>query len=296
MTERATPTGLGVWVAGARPRTLGAAVVPVAVGTAAAGDATPWRTLGALAVALGLQVGVNYLNDFSDGMRGVDTSTRAGPLRLTASGLVPGKRVLLAGLVSFAVAGVAGVLLAAATSWWLLAVGGASMLAAYGYSGGPSPYGGRGLGEVFVFVFFGLVATAGTAWVQAETIRAEAWWASVPVGLLAVAILVANNLRDIPTDAAAGKRTLAVRLGDARTRTFFRLLLIVSLLEPVLAVTLGGLPAAALLSLTAAPLAAGPYREAKIAVGPELVRVLLTTAMLHLQFGGMLALGIWFGT
>ena len=297
MTEGAAPASRArLWLAGARPRTLGASIVPVVVGTAAAGTATWPRTLGALAVALGFQVGVNYLNDYSDGVRGVDTAGRAGPMRLTASGVVPARAVLAAGLGSLLVAAIAGVLLAAATSWWLLAVGGAAIVASIGYSGGPRPYGAAGLGELSVFVFFGLVATAGTAYVQAERISTEAWWASVPVGLLAVAILIANNLRDIPTDAATGKRTLAVRLGDPATRGLYRGVVLAALLAPVAGVIAGGLPGAALLALTAAPLAAGPWRAIGTAVGRELVGVLQTTAMLHLQLGGMLALGLWFGT
>ena len=216
-------TRLGIWVQGARPRTLGAGVTPVLVGTAAAGVFVPWRFVAALLVALALQVGANLANDFHDGVRGVDTPDRLGPPRLTSSGLAPARTVLLAALLSILVAGVAGLALAAATTWWLVPIGALAMLALWLYSGGPRPYAELGLGEVMVFVFFGLMATAGSAFVQAETVPAAAWWAAVPVGLLAVAILVANNLRDIPTDAVAGKRTLAVRLGERRTRRFYRL-------------------------------------------------------------------------
>ncbi len=184
------------------------------VGTAAAGIVIWWRFLAALLVGLGLQVGVNLANDFHDGVRGVDTPDRLGPPRLTSSGLAPARSVLLASLACIVVAGVAGLALRGDHLRWLVPIGALAMLALWLYSGGPRPYAELGLGEVMVFVFFGVMATAGSAYVQVETVTSAAWWASVPIGLLAVAILVANNLRDIPTDAAAGKRTLAVRLGS----------------------------------------------------------------------------------
>ncbi len=221
------------WIAGARLRTLPAAVAPVLVGTAVAvyaDSAVWWKALLALVVSLALQVGVNYANDYSDGIRGTDDE-RVGPLRLVGSGLASPAAVKRAAFLSFGVAGVAGLAIAASTAWWLLAVGVLCVLAAWFYTGGSKPYGYLGLGEVMVFVFFGLVAVVGTTWVQTETWgRAE--WASVVagtgIGALACAILVANNLRDIPTDTVAGKMTLAVRLGDRRTRVFFAVLVVLA--------------------------------------------------------------------
>jgi 1,4-dihydroxy-2-naphthoate octaprenyltransferase len=290
---------LGVWIHGARPRTLGASVTPVVVGTAAAGHAEAWRFFAALLVGLGLQVGVNFANDFHDGVRGVDTSERLGPPRLTSSGLASPRSVLLAALACIAVAGAAGLALAAATTWWLVPLGALAMLALWLYSGGPRPYAELGLGELMVFVFFGLMATAGTAYVQAETVSGTAWWASVPMGVLAVAILVANNLRDIPTDSAAGKRTLAVRLGDRRTRTLYRACVGMAFAAVGLGVGVGladpgsGLPTWALLSFAAAPLAAVPLRAVGVATGGELIPVLVGTGLVQVTFGGLLALGLW---
>jgi 1,4-dihydroxy-2-naphthoate octaprenyltransferase len=198
-------------------------VVPVALGAAAAvgeAGATWWRVAPALLVSLSLQVGVNYANDYSDGVRGTD-AVRVGPIRLVGSGLASPGAVKKAALTAFGVAAVAGLGLAAVTSWWLLAVGAAALLAGWGYTGGPKPYGYLGLGEVFVFTFFGLVATAGTTFVLCEHINAVAWLAGCAAGCLACALLVVNNLRDIPTDRDVGKRTLAVRLGDARTRWLY---------------------------------------------------------------------------
>jgi 1,4-dihydroxy-2-naphthoate polyprenyltransferase len=290
---------LGVWVRGARPRTLGAGVTPVVVGTAAAGVFVPWRFVAALLVALGLQVGVNFANDFHDGVRGVDTPDRLGPPRLTSSGLAPARTVLLAALLSILVAGVAGLALAAATTWWLVPIGALAMLALWLYSGGPRPYADLGLGEVMVFVFFGLMATAGSAFVQAENVPAAAWWAAVPVGLLAVAILVANNLRDIPTDAVAGKRTLAVRLGERRTRRFYRLCVSGAFAGVVAGVVVdaidggSGLPAWSLLVFGAVVGAIELMRTIGHASGRALIGVLVGTARLQIVFGVLLALGLW---
>ncbi|HEX9776027.1 MAG TPA: 1,4-dihydroxy-2-naphthoate polyprenyltransferase [Actinomycetota bacterium] len=282
-----------LWVRGARPRTLGAGIVPVVVGTAAAGSATWPRALGALAVALGLQVGVNYANDYFDGTRGVDSGGRAGPPRLTASGAAPARLVLAAAAASFAIAGVAGAWLALATEPWLLSLGALAIAAALTYSGGPRPYAGLGLGELSVLLFFGFLAVCGTAYVQHGSVTADAWWAAGPVGLLAVAILMANNVRDADTDAAAGKRTLAVRLGNRASRALFRVTVALALLLPVLAVATGAASVAWLLTLTALPLAAGPLISIGYAVGPELIRTLNNTAMLHAQFGAMLAIALW---
>ena len=290
---------LAVWAQGARPRTLGASITPVLVGTAAAGTAIPWRFVAALLVGLGLQVGVNFANDFNDGIRGVDTAERLGPPRLTSSGVVSPRSVLIAALACVLVAGVAGLALAAATSWWLVPIGAVAMLALWLYSGGPRPYADLGLGELMVFVFFGVMATAGSAYVQVETVPNAAWWASVPMGLLAVAILVANNLRDIPTDAVAGKRTLAVRLGARRTRRFYRLCVsgaFVAVLAGVIvdAIDRGsGLPSWSLLAFGAAVAAVEPMRAVGRASGPALIGVLVGTARLQIVFGVLLALGLW---
>jgi len=295
-------TDLADWVNGARPRTLVASVAPVVVGTAAAGRASVWRTLAALAVGLGLQIGVNFANDYQDGMRGIDTDERQGPLRLTSSGVASPRSVLLAALVSVAVAGVAGLALAAATSLWLIPIGAAAMLALWFYSGGPRPYGSLGLGEVMVFVFFGLMATAGTAYVQAERILGAAWWSSAAMGFLAVAILEANNVRDISTDSVAGKRTLAVRLGHRRARALYRALVVAAFATIVLGVATGivdeayGLSQWALLALAAWPLAIGPVEAVGSAEGRALVPVLVGTAQLQLVFGALLALGLWLAT
>jgi len=220
------PTGLGIWIAGARPRTLGVSAAPVVVGTAAgflvADTVIWWRAVAALVVALALQVGVNYANDYSDGVRGTD-EVRRGPLRITASGLAPPGMVKAAAIGAFLVAACAGLALAVAVDWRLLLVGVVAILAAALYTGGPKPYGYFGLGEVMVFVFFGLVATCGSQYVQIEEVTSTAFWGSFVVGLPTVAVLLANNIRDIPTDAAVGKRTLAVRLGPIRARQLFGL-------------------------------------------------------------------------
>jgi 1,4-dihydroxy-2-naphthoate octaprenyltransferase len=292
-------TDLADWVNGARPRTLVASVAPVVVGTAAAGRASVWRTLAALAVGLGLQIGVNFANDYQDGMRGIDTDERQGPQRLTSSGVASPRSVLFAALASIAVAGVAGLALAVATSLWLIPIGAAAMLALWSYSGGPRPYGSLGLGEVMVFAFFGVMATAGTAYVQAERIPAAAWWCSAAMGFLAVAILEANNVRDISTDSVAGKRTLAVRIGHRRARALYRALVVAAFATIVLGVATGiadaryGLSQWALLALAAWPLAIGPVEAVGSAEGRALVPVLVGTAQLQLVFGALLALGLW---
>jgi 1,4-dihydroxy-2-naphthoate polyprenyltransferase len=293
--------GWRTWLAGARPRTLPAAVVPVLVGTAAAagsGDLgagkgiLAWRVAAALVVALALQVGTNYANDYSDGVRGTD-DVRVGPVRLVASGLAAPGAVKRAALASFAAAGLVGLALAAAVSWWLLAVGAASIAAGWLYTGGPRPYGYLGLGEVFVFVFFGLVATVGSSFVQREEVQGLAVLAAVPVGFLATALLVVNNLRDIPTDTLAGKRTLAVHLGDRRTRHLYAALVGGALGASVLVAVVGGRPAAALAVLAAA-LAWRPVRAVLDGEsGPELIAVLGDTGRLQLAFGALLALGLW---
>ena len=223
-TPAATPAQ---WIEGARPRTLPAAVSPVLAGTGVAAyvdQAVWWKAALAMVVALALQVGVNYANDYSDGVRGTDAD-RVGPLRLVGSGVARPAAVKTAAFAAFGVAMVAGLVLAATTSWWLVLVGAVAIVAAWFYTGGRSPYGYHGLGEVMVFVFFGLVAVLGTTYVQVRTLPLPGWYAAIGVGALACAILVANNLRDIPTDRTVGKRTLAVLLGDARTRALYALLL-----------------------------------------------------------------------
>jgi len=235
------------WLEGARPRTLPAAVSPVLAGTAVAVDldqAVWWKAALALVVALALQVAVNYANDYSDGVRGTDAD-RVGPLRLVGSGVASPAAVKAAAFAAFGVAMVAGLVLALATAWWLLLVGAVCIVAAWFYTGGSRPYGYRGLGEVMVFVFFGLVAVCGTTYVQVRSVPLASVYAAVGVGALACAILVANNLRDVPTDREVGKRTLAVVLGDARTRGFYALLVGLALVALV-AVALSTAPAALL--------------------------------------------------
>ena len=224
---------LAEWVEGARPRTLPAAVAPVLAGSGVAwfegGFDLRLATL-ALAVALALQIGVNFANDYSDGIRGTDAA-RVGPMRLVGSGSAGPAAVKAAAFGCFAVAAVAGLVVVILTGhWWLLGVGAAAILAAWYYTGGRRPYGYRGWGEVFVFIFFGLVAVAGTAYIQVGTVSAAAWWTAIAIGALACAILVANNLRDLDGDRAAGKHTLATRLGDQGTRWFFLALVALALL------------------------------------------------------------------
>ncbi len=298
------------WVLGARPRTLPAAVVPVVVGTSAAhplaGASAPagvnpwWCALGALVVALSIQVGTNYANDYSDGVRGTDDA-RVGPLRLVASGSASPSAVKRAALVSFGVAAVVGLALAWATSWWILLVGAACLAAGWFYTGGPRPYGYAGLGELFVFVFFGLVATVGTYYVQTRRIdEPVVWFAAAAVGLLATALLLANNLRDIATDAESGKHTLAVRVGRRVAGRCY----VASIGLPVAGVLAWALwsvvtsasphSAAAFLPLLALPLVVAPIRLVESdASGRALLPVLGATGRLQLVFGGLLAVALW---
>jgi len=287
-------TAVNRWVAGARPRTLPAAVVPVAVGTACAqvelrGDVIAWRVVAALVVALALQVGTNYANDYSDGVRGAD-DTRVGPVRLVASGLAAPAAVRRAAFIAFGVAAAAGLALTVAVGPQLLAVGALCIAAGWFYTGGPRPYGYAGFGELFVFAFFGLVATVGSAYVQTSHLHWLEFAAAVPVGLLAVALLVVNNLRDIPGDRGAGKRTLAVRLGDARTRVLYAGCIATAFaFVAVVAVSRPG----ALIAFAAVPLAVPPVRRVLDgAPAPRLIAVLAATGKLQLAFGALLTAGI----
>jgi 1,4-dihydroxy-2-naphthoate octaprenyltransferase len=282
----------GKWLAGARPRTLPAAIVPVVVGSGVAAGYdrfSLWRAALALVVALALQVGANYANDYSDGVRGADQA-RVGPVRLVASGLARPGHVLAAAAGSFAVACAAGLALAAVSSWWLLLPGAAAVAAAWFYTGGKRPYGYHGLGEVSVFLFFGLAAVVGTAYVQMRTLTWLALAAAVPVGLLTCALLVINNLRDIPTDSQAGKRTLAVMLGDRRTRALYIGCVLVAF---CIAAALASAAPLSLLALAAAPLALPPLREVRHGTtGGGLIAALGQTGRLELAFGILLTLGL----
>jgi len=287
------PVGIRVWLLAARPRTLTAAVVPVLVGTAVAaayGGFRPLPALAALLTAMCIQIGTNFANDFHDFQRGADTHERVGPQRVTQSGLVAPRTVRAAALGTFGVALVIGIYLAVVGGWPILITGLASIAAGWAYTGGPWPFGYHGLGDLFVFVFFGLVATAGTTYVQLHAVPPPAWIAAVPVGALATAILVVNNLRDIATDARAGKRTLAVRLGPDATRVEYVVLLVLAFAAPFAL-----LPFArpwVLLPLAAFPLAAGPLRLVFRGQGAELNAALGATARLHLAYGALLALGL----
>ena len=276
-------------------RTLPAAVVPVAVGAAVAvgePDVRWWRVVLAGVVSVMLQVGVNYANDYSDGIRGTDDA-RVGPARLVGGGLASARSVKIAALSSFLVAAVFGLILTVVTSPWLLVVGAASILAGWFYTGGKHPYGYLGFGELFVFVFFGLVATVGTTYVLAERITALAWQLGVAVGALACALLVTNNLRDIPTDREVGKKTLAVRLGDARTRTLFVALVVGGVLVGAGAVW--ERPLAAVIAVVLV-VAIEPVRRVRAgAAGRDLIAVLGATARVQLVFGVVATLSLAIG-
>lgn len=276
------------WIIGARPRTLPAAVAPVAVATAlAASDASALPALLALLVSLALQIGVNYANDYSDGIRGTD-SDRVGPTRITASGLATPASVKRAAFISFALAAVAGLALASKTSWWLIAVGLAAILAAWGYTGGKNPYGYIGLGELFVFIFFGVVATVGTYFVQTEEITTDSLLISIPMGTFACALLAINNIRDRALDAPAGKKTLAVRLGDRKARGFFALLIALGY-----AATMALMNPWALLTLLTLPIAISLVRGVLgQAQGRELIPFLAKTGQLQLLFSILLSLAL----
>ncbi len=280
------------WIEGARPRTLPASGAPVIVGSGAAfqlGHFEPLRALLALAVALLLQIGVNYANDYSDGIRGTDRE-RVGPVRLVGQGLAAPKRVKLAAYLSFAAAAIAGLVLAALAGWWLILVGAAAIVAAWFYTGGSTPYGYLGFGELFVFVFFGLVATVGTEFVQAGTVNDAGLAGAVGIGMLITAILVVNNLRDIPGDRSAAKLTLAVRIGDRKTRALYSVLVVAGIVA--LAAAVGETPWALLLLLPAAT--SVPLLRAMIRgdSGRDLIKVLAGTGRLALIASAVTAFGL----
>lgn len=279
-----------IWILGARPKTLPAAIAPVLVGTALAGSQINIvRALLALVVSLALQVGVNYANDYSDGIRGTDAD-RIGPVRITGSGLAQPQSVKRAAMLSFACAAIAGFSLAALSSWWLIAVGVAAMTSAWKYTGGKNPYGYFALGELFVFLFFGLVATMGTYFVQTQELTVRSLIASVPVGALACLILMVNNIRDRQRDSAVGKKTLSVLLGDQRSRSFAVALLILAHLIP-LALS----PLAFLATLIVSPLsfsiAQGLMRGE---TGFALIPYIAKTGKLHILYSTALSLGLLF--
>ena len=276
------------WVLGARPRTLAAAIAPVVVATAYAGNL--WQPLPAalaLLVSLSLQIGVNFANDYSDGIRGTDDS-RIGPIRLTASGLASAKSVKNAAFISFFFAAIAGLVLALQTSWWLIAVGALAIVAAWGYTGGSSPYGYKGLGEISVFLFFGIVATVGSYYVQTEELNLQIFVVSIPMGSLACAILAINNLRDRAQDELVGKRTMAVRLGDKGARALYISLLVSAHLFALLT-----FEPFALLTLLALPLSASLARSVWAGTsGAALIPLLAKTGKLQMLFAALFALGL----
>jgi 1,4-dihydroxy-2-naphthoate octaprenyltransferase len=291
-----TTPALRIWLMAARIRTLPAAIAPVLVGTALAGAGGIFRAGPFAAAMLGsilIQIGTNLANDYSDARRGADSEDRLGPVRVTAGGLVPPRQVLIATYVTFGLAVVCGLYLVFAAGIELLFVGVASIAAGVLYTGGPKPYGYEGLGEVFVFLFFGVAAVTGSTFAQLKAWPSEAFMLAVPVGLLAAAILVVNNVRDLDGDARAGKRTLAVRLGRERARTVYGLMLYVSYLAAVLPWLLGSLSPWVLLAWLTLPLAVRLARTVRThADGPTLNEALAQTGMLQLAFCVLLSAGV----
>jgi 1,4-dihydroxy-2-naphthoate octaprenyltransferase len=285
-----------IWVMAARVRTLPAAIAPVLVGTSlalGAGHFDPFAFVEALLGAIFIQVGTNLSNDYSDARRGADAEDRLGPVRVTAGGLVPPRQVLIATYVTFGLAVLCGIYLVAVAGWELIAVGAASILAGVLYTGGPRPYGYEGLGELFVFLFFGVVAVAGSYFVQVQHLPWQPFVCAVPVGLLASAILVVNNVRDLETDRRAGKRTLAVRLGRARTRTLYAAMLTIAFATAPLPWLLGSMSAWLLAPWATIPLALALARVVRTRVdGPSLNGALARTGMLQLLFCLLFAAGI----
>jgi 1,4-dihydroxy-2-naphthoate octaprenyltransferase len=274
------------WIVGARVKTLPAAVAPVLIGTSYAQKINWGNAFLALVVSLFLQIAVNFANDYSDGVRGTDTH-RIGPVRLVASGLASASSVKVAALISFLIAAIAGFVLALNISPWLFLVGAASIWAAWGYTGGKKPYGYFGFGELSVFIFFGLVATVGSYYIQTEQFNWQIFLLAIPVGTLSCAILAVNNLRDLPQDNLVGKRTMAVRIGEKNTRVFFMLLLVTAQLTSLAAASISSL---ALITLICAPITYRVVRQVlNGAVGAELIEVLSKTAKLQLVMASLLA-------
>jgi 1,4-dihydroxy-2-naphthoate octaprenyltransferase len=295
-TTAAVASPARVWWLALRPATLAAAVAPVLAGTAVAvheGGARPLAGLAALVVALALQIGVNLANDYSDFVRGADSPQRIGPLRASASGIVAPDRVKWAAIAAFAVAGITGLALSLATDWRLILVGAACLLAAWLYTGGPRPYGYLGLGELFVFIFFGLVATVGTVYVQELRMTPLAVLAGCGIGCLATAILVLNNLRDIETDAAAGKRTLATRIGRGPTLVLLLVLVCAAFAVPIV-IFVTRLAGVTIMAMHfGIPIAAVPVRTAfATRSGPELVGALKRMAAAELAYALLMTLGL----
>lgn len=274
------------WIVGARVKTLPAAVAPVLIGTSYAEKINWSNAFLALVVSLFLQIAVNFANDYSDGVRGTDTH-RIGPVRLVASGLASASSVKVAALISFLIAAIAGFVLALNISPWLFLVGAASIWAAWGYTGGKKPYGYFGFGELSVFIFFGLVATVGSYYIQTEQFNWQIFLLSMPVGTLSCAILAVNNLRDLPQDNLVGKRTMAVRIGEKNTRVFFMLLLVTAQVTALAAASISSL---ALITLICSPITYSVVRQVlNGAVGAELIEVLSKTAKLQLVMASLLA-------
>ena len=274
------------WIVGARVKTLPAAVAPVLIGTSYAQKINWGNAFLALVVSLFLQIAVNFANDYSDGVRGTDTH-RIGPVRLVASGLASASSVKVAAIISFLIAAIAGFVLALNISPWLFLVGAASIWAAWGYTGGKKPYGYFGFGELSVFIFFGLVATVGSYYIQTEQFNWQIFLLAIPVGTLSCAILAVNNLRDLPQDNLVGKRTMAVRIGEKNTRVFFMLLLVTAQVTALAAASISLL---ALITLICAPITYRVVRQVLSgAVGAELIEVLSKTAKLQLLMASFLA-------
>ena len=274
------------WIVGARVKTLPAAVAPVLIGTSYAENINWSNAFLALVVSLFLQIAVNFANDYSDGVRGTDTH-RIGPVRLVASGLASASSVKAASLISFLIAAIAGFVLALTISPWLFLVGATSIWAAWGYTGGKKPYGYFGFGELSVFIFFGLVATVGSYYIQTEQFNWQIFLLALPIGTLSCAILAINNLRDLPQDKLVGKRTMAVRIGEKNTRVFFMLLLVTAQVTALAAASISSL---ALITLICAPITYRVVRQVlNGAVGAELIEVLSKTAKLQLLMASLLA-------
>ena len=274
------------WIVGARVKTLPAAVAPVLIGTSYAEKINWSNAFLALVVSLFLQIAVNFANDYSDGVRGTDTN-RIGPVRLVASGLASASSVKAAALISFLIAAIAGFVLALTISPWLFLVGATSIWAAWGYTGGKKPYGYFGFGELSVFIFFGLVATVGSYYIQTEQFNWQIFLLALPVGTLSCAILAINNLRDLPQDKLVGKRTMAVRIGEKNTRVFFMLLLVTAQVTALAAASISSL---ALITLICSPITYSVVRQVlNGAVGAELIEVLSKTAKLQLVMASLLA-------